>query len=65
LRLSWRGDSGTTKFEEAGRSSPIVDATVRAVIDATSGTKYQVDFEHDQTALVDARQSKLLASVSI
>ena len=30
----------------------IVDATIKAVIDSTDGVKYQVDFGHDQTALV-------------
>jgi hypothetical protein len=30
----------------------IVDATIKAVIDSSDGVKYQVDFGHDQTALV-------------
>jgi hypothetical protein len=31
------------------------------IYDGQLATNYQVDFEHDQTALVDARQSKVLA----
>jgi hypothetical protein len=34
----------------------IVDATIKAVIETTEGIKLQVDFEHDQTALVHVRQ---------
>jgi hypothetical protein len=34
----------------------IVDVTIKAVIDATDGVKYQVDFGHDQTALIDEWQ---------
>ena len=34
----------------------IVDATVKAVIERTDGLHLQVDYEHDQTALVSVRQ---------
>jgi hypothetical protein len=30
----------------------IVDATIKAIIESTDGVRYQVDFGHDQTALV-------------
>jgi len=33
----------------------IVDATIRAVIESTEGIMLQVDFGHDQTALVHER----------
>ena len=33
----------------------VVDATIRAVIESTDGIKLQVDFGHEQTALVDER----------
>jgi hypothetical protein len=33
----------------------IVDATIRAVIESTEGITLQVDFGHDQTALVHER----------
>jgi hypothetical protein len=33
----------------------IVEATVRAVIESTEGVQLQVDFGHEQTALVDER----------
>ena len=33
----------------------IVDATIRAVIESTEGIILQVDFGHDQTALVHER----------
>jgi hypothetical protein len=32
------------------------NATVRAVIDTSDGRKLQVDFGHDQTALIHVRQ---------
>ena len=34
----------------------IEDAVVRAVIEHTDGIKLQIDFGHEQTALVDTRQ---------
>jgi hypothetical protein len=34
----------------------VVDATVRAVVEYTHGIKLQVDFGHDETALVEPRQ---------
>jgi hypothetical protein len=33
----------------------IVDATIRAVISSTEGIKLQVDYGHDETALVHER----------
>jgi hypothetical protein len=33
----------------------IVEATIRAVIESTEGVQLQVDFGHEQTALVDER----------
>jgi hypothetical protein len=33
----------------------IVEATVRAVIESSEGIRLQVDFGHEQTALVDER----------
>jgi hypothetical protein len=36
--------------------SKIVDAVIKAVLDATDGLKYQVDFGKDQTATVLERQ---------
>jgi hypothetical protein len=34
----------------------VVHATVRAVVEYTHGIKLQVDFGHDETALVELRQ---------
>ena len=34
----------------------IVDATIRAIIDRTDRKHYQVDFGHEQTALIQAWQ---------
>ena len=34
----------------------IVDATIRAVVEHIDGLKLQVDFGHEQTALIDVRQ---------
>ena len=34
----------------------IEEATVKAIIEHTSGKKLQVDFGHDQTALIDPWQ---------
>jgi hypothetical protein len=34
----------------------IVDATIKAVIETTSDTQYQIDFGNDQTATVTERQ---------
>ena len=34
----------------------IVDATIKAIIDSPDGVKYQVDFGHDQTALIQEWQ---------
>jgi len=34
----------------------IVDATIRAVIDRTDGVHFQVDFGHEQTALIHEKQ---------
>jgi hypothetical protein len=33
----------------------IVEATIRAVIESSEGVQLQVDFGHEQTALVDER----------
>ena len=35
----------------------IEDAVVRAVIQNTNGIKLQIDFGHEQAALIDARQA--------
>jgi hypothetical protein len=35
------------------RTGRIVDGTVRAIIDRTHGKRLQVDYEPDQTALVE------------
>lgn len=37
-------------------SGKIVPATIKAIIETTGGAKYQVDFGHDQTALIDEWQ---------
>jgi len=34
----------------------IEDAVVRAVIEHTDGVKLQIDFGHEQTALIDTRR---------
>jgi hypothetical protein len=34
----------------------IVDAVIKAILDTTDGSKYQVDFGKDQTATVSERQ---------
>jgi len=34
----------------------VIDATVRAVVEYTHGIKLQVDFGHEETALVELRQ---------
>jgi hypothetical protein len=34
----------------------IVEATVKAVIETTEGLKLQVDFGHDETALIHEKQ---------
>jgi hypothetical protein len=33
-----------------------VDATIRAIVEQTDGVHYQVDFGHEQTALIHERQ---------
>jgi hypothetical protein len=40
-------------------SGRIEEATVKAIIEHANGKKLQVDFGHDQTALVDTRQIAL------
>jgi hypothetical protein len=48
------GDKIRVSMEMHG--GKIVDATIKAVIETTSGRQYQIDFEHDQTATISERQ---------
>jgi hypothetical protein len=41
---------------QANLHGRIIDATVRTVVEYTHGIKLQVDFGHDETALVELRQ---------
>lgn len=41
---------------QANLHGRVIDATVRAVVEYTHGIKLQVDFGHDETALVELRQ---------
>jgi hypothetical protein len=42
---------------QANLHGHVIDATVRAVVEYTHGIKLQVDFGHDETALVELRQA--------
>jgi hypothetical protein len=41
---------------QANLHGRVIDATVWAVVEYTHGIKLQVDFGHDETALVELRQ---------
>ena len=41
---------------QASINNQIIDAVIRAVIEETSGLLLQVDFGHEQTALIDEWQ---------
>ena len=41
---------------QANLHGRVIDATVRAIVEYTHGIKLQVDFGHDETALVELWQ---------
>jgi len=44
------------KIKVSMHGGQIVDAAIKAVIEETDGLKLQIDFGHEQTALIHARQ---------
>jgi hypothetical protein len=46
----------TGHYKASASAIKIVDATIKAIIDSSDGVKYQVDFGHDQTALIELWQ---------